>query len=85
MAMDSPAAVACAAPHAPSARPRPALPAAGMVMAAVSVATEKEPAAEADQAGAGEEQLGELPGVAKITAENATSPRGCRVRPCGRG
>jgi hypothetical protein len=68
-----PAAVACAAPHAPSARPLPA-PADGMVIAAVSVATEKETAAESDESGAGKEQLGLFHGLEKITAENATSP-----------
>ncbi len=85
MAMERPAAVACAAPQAPSARPCPALPCAGRVIAAIRVETANKPAAEADQAGADERRCRlNCIGAAKITVENAHDPgQNAECRPDG--
>ena len=74
MAIDSPAPVACAAPHAPSASPCPAVPVTGIVMAAVSVATANRPLPNPISPAPLKNITFESRGAAKITVEKAAIP-----------
>ena len=66
--MERPAAVACAAPQAPSAKPRPARVPVGIAIAAVSVATEKRPPPRPMQNAPAKNTTAEFNGPARITA-----------------
>ena len=73
-AMASPAAVAEAAPHAPSASPLPAAPFAASVIAAVSVDTAKSPEPSPIRPAPKKNNPGACIGAAKITVAKAASP-----------
>ena len=78
--------MACAAPQAPSARPRPASCPSGRVIAAVRVATAKSPPPKPMPGGAGEEQRGGAHRGGEDHRAKRPRPRPAgRARPCGRG
>ena len=74
MSVDRPAAVACAAPHAPKASPRPASPSAGSVIAAVRVEMAKYPPPNPIKPAPRKKSAVEFIGAAKITVLNAATP-----------